>query len=174
MKNLFVCIAAVFLSSNIACGLKLTRPEDVKTTAILAGMAAYEIGYTVGELENAEIDRAIQNAYRLAKTGQLDQNGMDQITDLISKKVPSRPTLPRNIMALLELVGVRFNIDGAAIGLDEIPPEIFSAIEKNYIDGLELYARQKRGQLSNDDIEKILSFKRDQKAELLARLKGGQ
>ena len=56
MKNLFVCIAAVFLSSNIACGLKLTRPEDVKTTAILAGMAAYEIGYTVGELENAEID----------------------------------------------------------------------------------------------------------------------
>jgi len=138
----------------------------------LAGIAAYEIGYTVGQLEDVEIDRAIQNTYKLAKTGELDQDGMNQVTDLLAKKIPDRPTLPRNIMALLQLVGVKFNLEGVAVGLDKIPPEVLEAVENGYIDGVALYLRQKQGALTDDDVDKILSMLRNDFARILQQRKG--
>jgi len=171
-KSLNYFIIGFLLFSLTACGFSFERVEDVKTTAVLAGIAAYEIGYTVGQLEDVEIDRAIQNTYKLAKTGELDQDGMNQVTDLLAKKIPDRPTLPRNIMALLQLVGVKFNLEGVAVGLDKIPPEVLEAVENGYIDGVALYLRQKQGALTDDDVDKILSMLRNDFARILQQRKG--
>ena len=174
MKKSFAClITGLLLFSLIGCaGFSFENVGDVKTTAVLAGIAAYEIGYTVGQLEDAEIDRAIQNTYKLAKTGTLDQDGMNQVTDLLAKKIPDRPTLPRNIMSLLQLVGVRFNLEGVAVGLDEIPPEVLKAVEQGYLDGVDLYLRQKKGDLSAADVDKILEMLRNEFARIARQRKG--
>ena len=86
---------------------------------------------------------------------------MDQITDLIAKKIPDRPTLPRSIMSLMQLVGVRFDMQGNAIGLDKIPPEVFVAVEREYLAGIALYARQKSGEVSKTDVDEVLDWMRE-------------
>lgn len=175
MKKLFyLFMAALGLLAFAGCSLTpgVGGEVDVRTTAALAGIAAYEIGYSVG-LEDPEIDRGIRNAYKLAKTGELDQGGMNQITDLISKKVSGRPTLPRNIVSLLKLVGVQFDpLSGAAIGLDKIPTEVFEAVEAGYIAGIQLAARQKAGELSEADVEQIFDWINREVARIERRLEG--
>jgi len=175
MKKLIPIFCLFIIPTIAGCGLKwsLSDPGDVRTTAVLAGIAAYEIGYTVGQIEDPEVDRAIRNVYKLAKTGELTKDGINQVTDLLTKKIPDRPTLPRNIMKLLELVGLNFDIDGNPIGLDQIPAEVFQAVETEYIAGIELYNRQKAGELSAADIEFILSLGRYQYAAIECGREGG-
>ena len=163
MKKLFLFFLMLgFLFTTAGCGiLSLDRIDGVRTTAILAEITAREIGYTIAETEDPEIDRAIRNVYTLGKTGELSQDAMDQITDLIAKKMPTRPTLPQNIMSLLQLVGVRFNADGQAFGLDKIPPEIYVAVERGYLSGIDLYKRQKIASLTKGEVKVILDENRD-------------
>ena len=169
MKKLLLCFGLFFLFTS--CGvLSLDRIESVATTAVLAEITAREIGYTVAETEDPEIDRTIRNVYTLAKTGELSQDAMNQATDLIAKKIPSRPTLPSNIMSLFKLVGIRFNVDGQAIGLDKIPPEIYAAVERGYLDGIKLYERFKTASLSKADVKIIL----DENREYYKRLERGR
>ena len=136
-----ICFIMGLLLFSLTGCLSMTANENlnVAMTAALAEITAREIGYTVAETQDAEIDRTLRNFYTLAKTGELSQDGMNQITDTLSKKIKNRPTLPKNIMSLLKLVGVRFSTDGAPIGLDKIPPEVFEAVEFGYIDGFKSF-----------------------------------
>lgn len=167
-KIISLLIATSFIFQGCSM-FQLVPTGDTKTLAVLAGIAAYEIGYSVAKTEDAEIDRGVRNIYSLAKTGELSQDGLNQITDLISKRVPDRPTLPHSIMSLLQLVGIQFNPQGEAIGLEEIPPEVFQAVESNYIAGFDLYQKIKTGQISEDDAESGLSMLRDYRKQLSQR-----
>lgn len=132
--TIFVLICVVFLTGCMKFGIR----EGDQSVPILVKMSAREIGCEVATINDPEIDRAVRNVYKLAKTGELTQDGIDQLTDLVSERVSSRPTLIANIADLVALVGVHFDAGGYPTDLNVVPPEVFTAAETGYLSGIRL------------------------------------
>ena len=126
----------VILTLLIGCsGLQLSGDP---TTVTLVKITAREIGCEVAHTGDAKIDRTLRNLYTLAKTGKLSQDAMDQITEELSSQFDDRPTLVMNLTDLVGMIGVQFTPDGQAVGLNEVDPAVFEAVEAGYLSGFNL------------------------------------
>jgi len=139
MKRLFAILGLTFLLFGCAATGQVKEffagiDEDA-AIVISSRILAREIGYEVCNTGDADLDRSLRNVYDLAKSGELSQDAMNQLNEQIGKKFENRPTLLPNIMDLMELVGVKFNSEGQAIGLGEVSPKLFGAVANGYLSG---------------------------------------
>ncbi|MHA2344222.1 MAG: hypothetical protein ACXADW_20340 [Candidatus Hodarchaeales archaeon] len=135
MKKLVILITMFFV---FGCqGLQIQEDEVVP---VMAGIIAKEIGCEVALSSDPDIDMALRNAYTLARSGELSNEAVDRINDLLLKEISDRPTLIDNVFDLMRLIGVKFDARSRAAKNEvvEIPEELYNEIEKGYLRGFEL------------------------------------
>jgi hypothetical protein len=136
MKNLLMLLVC----TSVLLGCSATKEffvgiDEDAAIIISSRILAREIGCEVKMSGDPELDRSLRNVYDLAATGELTQDAMNQLNEQLGKTFDNRPTLIANILDLTELVGVRFNPEGQAIGLEEVSPKLFEAVSKGYVSG---------------------------------------
>lgn len=125
----------LMLSCTVANNLKDGDVNSIAVTKALVSIAARNIGYEVAKIGDAKMDRSIRNAYMLAKTGELTDDAILQL----SEELKQRPTLAADVADLVNLLGVSFDVDGDVIDIEQFPPEIYEAIERSYIQGINFW-----------------------------------
>ena len=79
------------------------------------------------------IVRTIENLYTSLKTGTVSEDALSQLSELTT----SRPTLAADIVDLIALLGVQFDVESSKVlDIGEITPELFAAIEKAWGQGI--------------------------------------
>ena len=153
IQRLFLIILAIAFLFGCAAVKEYVAGIDEDAAIIISSrITAREIGCEVAFSENPEIDRALRNIYKLAESGELSQDAMDQLNDALSEHIGKRPTLIPNIIDLMELIGVRFNETGVAIGLGDVSPKLFEAVSKGYVSGFKTCQYAMDAGLSNSEI----------------------
>jgi len=154
MKTIgFIILSAILLTFGCASTREFLAGIDEDQAIIISSrITAREIGCETAFSENPEIDRALRNIYDLAASGELSQDAMDQLNDAISAHIGNRPTLVPNIIDLMELVGVHFNDQGQAIGLEDVSPKLFDAVAKGYVSGFDTCQHAIKAGLTQSDI----------------------
>ena len=109
--------------------------DEDQAIIISSRILSREIGYEVCLSGDAELDRSLRNVYDLAASGELTQDAINQLNEQFSKTFDNRPTLIANVLDLTELIGVRFNPEGEAIGLENVSPKLLEAVAKGYVSG---------------------------------------
>lgn len=130
MKRFTLIFLALILIFTVA-GCKETN-----TMAILANMASIEVGCTVKQSGDLEVDRSLRNLHKYSVSGEIPQDAIDQLNTQLSKVMKSRPTLPAQISNLAAMLGA--NVDpetNKIIGVVEVPPEVLRAVAMGYNSG---------------------------------------
>ena len=139
IKNVLLVLFVAFIMACLQ-GCSTAREyfagiDEDQAIVISSRILAREIGCEVKMSGDPELDRSLRNVYDLAATGELTQDAMNQLNEQLGKTFDNRPTLIANILDLTELVGVKFNPEGQAIGLEEVSPKLFEAVSKGYVSG---------------------------------------
>ena len=130
MKRLiFIFLAIVMLFALIGC-------KEVDTMAILANMAAIEVGCTIKQSGDLGTDRALRDLHIYATTGEIPQDAIDLLNERLAKHMDERPTLPAQITNLAMLLGADVHpATNEIIGVVEVPPEVLAAVGRGYVSG---------------------------------------
>lgn len=128
-KALFLALIFTTFIFFTGCPLDST---DTHTVAVLAEMAARNVGLEVGKTGDEQLDRSLRNIYQSLKTGTLTPDALVQLSNLTQ----FRPTLAPDIMSLISLLGVK-NEEGSLL-VRKVPAEILAGLEKGYLQGIML------------------------------------
>lgn len=109
--------------------------SNTATIAVLAEMAARNVGYEVGKMGDDRIDRTLRNIYSSIKAGDLTEGALLQLADLTK----ARPTLAPDIASLIKLFGVK-QADGSLL-IRAVPAEVLQGLETGYSQGVLLGRR---------------------------------
>jgi len=131
MKRIMVLLAIVFVMTGCS-GIQIGGDNSV-ATQVLVSIATRNIACEVAQMEDPEIVRTIENLYTSLKTGTVSDDALAQLSELTS----DRPTLAADIVDLIALLGVQFDTESSKVlGMEEISPELFAAIEKAWGQGI--------------------------------------
>ena len=131
MKRIMVLLAIVFVMTGCS-GIQLGGDNSV-ATQVLVSIATRNIACEVAQMEDPEIVRTIENLYTSLKTGTVSDDALAQLSELTT----DRPTLAADIVDLIALLGVQFDTESSKVlGMEEISPELFAAIEKAWGQGI--------------------------------------
>ena len=107
--------------------------DNTATTQVLVSIATRNIACEVAKMDDPEVVRTIENLYTSLKTGAVSEDALAQLSALTT----SRPTLAADIVDLIALLGVKFDAaSNKVMGVGEITPELFTAIEKAWGQGI--------------------------------------
>jgi len=107
--------------------------DNTATTQVLVSIATRNIACEVAKIDDPEVVRTIENLYISLKSGTVSEDALAQLSELTT----SRPTLAADIVDLITLLGVKFDAESnKVLGVGEITPELFAAIEKAWGQGI--------------------------------------
>ena len=132
MKRIMFALLAITFAITGCSGLQFGGDNEV-ATQVLISIATRNIACEVAKMDDPEIVRTIENLYTSLKTGTVSEDALAQLSELTT----SRPTLAADIVDLIALLGVQFDVESSKVlGIGEISPELFSAIEKAWGQGI--------------------------------------
>jgi hypothetical protein len=142
MKILHILLVAGLCILAGCAGFDITT-DNTHATLVLVNITAREVGCEVASMPDpeasAEIDRALRNFYDLAQTGELSEDAIAQLNEVLGKYAVDRPTLIPNLIALMGLIDIDYNAEETALDeLRVIAPEYFDAISGGYVSGFNL------------------------------------
>ena len=107
--------------------------DNTVATQVLVSIATRNIACEVAKIDDPEVVRTIENLYISLKSGTVSEDALAQLSELTT----SRPTLAADIVDLITLLGVKFDAESnKVLGVGEITPELFAAIEKAWGQGI--------------------------------------
>ena len=132
MKKFMFALLAITFAITGCSGLQFGGDNDV-ATQVLISIATRNIACEVQKMGDPAIVRTIENLYTSLKTGTVSEDALSQLSELTT----SRPTLAADIVDLIALLGVQFDVESSKVlDIGEITPELFAAIEKAWGQGI--------------------------------------
>jgi len=128
-------LVAIMLSLFLIAGCAST-PGSVQEAGISAAieLAGYNLGYYVGKSKSPDDDRAIADAYTLARTGNLPPA---ELAAAFSKFKIENAQLAGSLQIVLKRMGASFTPDGTLESLSGIPKIYWDTAAEGYISGYE-------------------------------------
>ena len=125
MKKLIVILMVVGLLAGCKMG-DVVQNNGMLTAIELGG---YNLGFYVGKSKTPDDDRAIADAYQLARTGQLTPA---QVAEAFSKLKLDNPQLAGSLYIVVKNMGGTFDAGGNLVSLSGIPVEYWDAAATGY------------------------------------------
>lgn len=128
MKRLFAVLMVVGLLAG--CKLGDIAENNGMLTAIELG--GFNLGFYVGKSKTTDDDKAIADAYQLARTGNLSP---EQLAEAFNKLKLDNPQLAGSLYIILKNMGAGFDAGGGLVDLSGIPVEYWDAAAAGYESG---------------------------------------
>lgn len=135
MRKLTLLLLAALMVITFGC--KIEAVGNVESVAVLAEIAALNIGCEVAKGDRAAVDQALRNIYLSIESGGVTPNTTMQLSQLMK----SHPTLAPSIAKLTKLYRIDFKGEsGAAKVITD--PKIFEAIGSGYVEGFNMCSKK--------------------------------
>jgi hypothetical protein len=125
MKKLIAVLMVVGLLAGCKMG-DVVQNNGMLTAIELGG---YNLGFYVGKSKTPDDDKAIADAYQLARTGQLTPA---QMAEAFNKLKIDNPQLAGSLYIIVKNMGGTFDAQGNLVDLSSIPVEYWDAAAAGY------------------------------------------
>jgi hypothetical protein len=125
MKRFILVFMVIGLLASCKIG-DVVQNNGMITAIELGG---YNLGFYVGKSKTPDDDKAIADAYQIARTGQLTP---EQMAEAFSKLKLDNPQLAGSLYIVVKNMGGTFDTGGNLISLSGIPVEYWDAAATGY------------------------------------------